>query len=154
MIKAVLLLSLVDLVDVINIMIKSNPQIDIVSLAYEKEQERNIDCIIETKVPFLPYVSVKTFLRYYRDNQEINFAQYRNENFKFEELSNIKVPLFMRWGNNKELISIPANEVVSICNSKIKNENKDISFIDGATHNYMGKENILGEEILRFLKQI
>ena len=153
LIKSVILLSLVDLVDVMKIMIKSNPTINIIDLALEKEKEGDLDYIMETKVPFLPYVSVKTFLRYYRDNQDINFAQYQNEEFTFPELNKINVPLFMRWGNNKELISIPADEVTNVCIKKINNQNKDIGYIDGATHNYIGKEDILAKEIIDFLKK-
>ena len=153
LIKSVILLSLVDLVDVMKIMIKSNPTINIIDLALEKEKEGDLDYIMETKVPFLPYVSVKTFLRYYRDNQDINFAQYQNEEFTFPELNKINVPLFMRWGNNKELISLPADEVTNVCINKINNQNKDIGYIDGATHNYIGKEDILAKEIIDFLKK-
>lgn len=152
-IRAVMLLSLVDLVDVMKVMIKSNPEVDIIKLAYEKEADRKFDYIMETKVAFLPYVSVKTFLRYYRDNQDINFSQYQNSDFEYEELNNIKVPIFMRWGNNKELISLPAEEIVSICNEKIKNDKKNINYIDGATHNYVGKEEILANDIIKFISE-
>ena len=152
-IKSVILLSLVDLVDVMKIMIRSNPKINIINVALEKEKEGDLDYIMETRVPFLPYVSVKTFLRYYRDNQDINFAQYQNEEFTFPELNKISVPLFMRWGNNKELISLKADEVANVCVSKINNQNKDIGYIDGATHNYVGKEDILAKEIIDFLKK-
>lgn len=153
-IKSVMLLSLVDLVDVMKIMVKSNPEVDIVKLVLEMEKKRKFDYIMETRVSFLPYVSVKTFLRYYRDNQDINFAQYQNKEFEFDELNNIKTPLFMRWGNNKELISLPAKDIVNICNEKIYNNNKDINYIDGATHNYVGKEDILAREIYNFLSKI
>ena len=153
-IKAVMLLSLVDLVDVVKIMINSNPQVDIVDLAFTKEKEGKFDYVIETEVPFLPYVSVKTFLRYYRDNGEINFAQYQNNLFEYRELNNIKVPIFMRWGNNKELITLPVDKITSICKEKINNPNKDISYIDGATHNYVGKEEILAKDIISFLRKV
>lgn len=153
-IRGVMLLSLVDLVDVMQIMIKSNPKVDIASIALEKENQGKNDYIIETGIPFLPYVSAKTFLRYYRDNQDINFSQYRNEQYEYKDLNNIKVPIFMRWGTNKELISLPAEKIVSICNCKIKNDVKDIDYIDGATHNYIGKEEILANQILNFIEKI
>ena len=60
----------------------------------------------------------------------------------------------MRWGNNKELISLPADKIVSICKEKINNSNKDIDFVDGATHNYVGMEDILGKDIIKFVKGI
>ena len=151
-IKSVILLSLVDLIDVMNYMILSNPETDIVKMATEKELEGDEDYIIETNTPFMPYVSTRTFLRYYKYNGEINFARYSDKTYAFDKLNNINVPLFMRWGNNKELISLPADEVVNICKSKINNERSDIDFIDGATHNYIGKEDILAGQILNFIK--
>lgn len=153
-IKSVILLSLVDLVNVMEMLNKCNPNFDIVSLATEKELKGEQNYIIETGVPFMPYVSVKTFLRYYKYNKDIDFAKYTTKDFEFNEINNIKVPLFMRWGNNKELISIPAEEVVRVCNDKIHNEKKNIGFIDGATHNYTGVEEVLADEIYSFIKNL
>ena len=153
-IKSIILLSLVDLVNVMDMLNKSNPNFNIVSLAEEKEQKGELNYIIETGVPFLPYVSVKTFMRYYKYNKDIDFAKYTTNDFEFSEINNIKVPLFMRWGNNKELISIPAEDVVEVCNNKIHNEKKNIGFINGATHNYKGVEKILAEEIYSFVSHV
>lgn len=153
-IKSIILLSLVDVVDVMNLLNKSNPNMDIVKLALENESTGDDNSIIETKVPFMPYVSVKTFFKYYRDNSDIDFARYNDSKFDFKELNNIRAPIFMRWGNNKELISTPAEDVVSVCKNKIKNEYRDFGYIDGATHNYIGKEQILADEIFTFIKNI
>ena len=57
----------------------------------------------------------------------------------------------MRWGNDKELITIDANELVKKLQEKIKNKSKDIGFIDGANHSYKNKENILANELLKFI---
>lgn len=151
-IKSVILLSLVDVTEVMNYLIKSTNNQDLVELALEKESEGGLEYIIDCKTPFLPLVSVKTFLKYYRDNENIDFAKYTTKDFKFEKLNNIKVPIFMRWGNVNELISLPAERLAELMNVKIDNDNKNISYIDGATHNYKGKEEILAEEILKFLK--
>ena len=153
-IKSIILLSLVDLVDVMNFLIKSNKEVDIVKLALEKEKEGNLQYVIDTKTDFMPMVSVKTFFRYYRDNENIDFAKYRIPDFKYEKLNNIKVPIFMRWGNVNELISLPAEELTGLMNKKIQNSNKNISFVNGATHNYSGKADILAHEILEFLSSI
>ena len=80
--------------------------------------------------------------------------EYQEKNYKFEKLNNIKVPLFMRWGNVNEIINLPANELVNLMIDKILNNKKDINFIDGATHNYRGKEETLAEEILKFIQNI
>lgn len=151
-IKSVILLSLVDVTEVMNYLIKSTNNKDLVELALAKESEGRLEHIIDCKTSFLPLVSVKTFLKYYRDNENIDFAKYTTKDFKFEKLNNIKVPIFMRWGNVNELISLPAERLAELMNVKIDNDNKNISYIDGATHNYKGKEEILAEEILKFLK--
>ena len=59
----------------------------------------------------------------------------------------------MRWGNINELIFQGADELAKKLNEKIKNENKDISYIQGANHNYTGKEDELGEQIVEFIKR-
>ena len=150
-IKSIILLSLVDLSEVMKFLIKSNNNLDIIKIAKEKESEGNFNYVINTNVPFLPMVSVKTFLRYYKNNKDIDFAKYTESEFKFEKINNIKVPIFMRWGNVNELISLPADKIVDIMNKKINNKNKDIGYIDGAGHNYRGKVDLLAEEIYKFI---
>lgn len=152
-IKSVILLSLVDVTEIMNDLIKSTNNQNFVELALEKESKGEREYIIDCKTPFLPLVSAKTFLKYYRDNENIDFAKYTTKDFKFEKLNNIKVPIFMRWGNINELISLPAEKIVEMMNEKIDNQNKDIGYIDRATHNYKGKEELLAEEILNFLNQ-
>ena len=152
-IGSVILLSLVDLTSVMQFLVK-NADEDVIKIAEEKEAEKQLNYIIDCKASFLPLVSVQTFLTYYRDNKEIDFAKYQEKNYKFEKLNNIKVPLFMRWWNVNEIINLPANELVDLMNEKILNNKKDINFIDGATHNYRGKEEILAEEILKFIQNI
>lgn len=150
-IKSIILLSLVDITEVMGYLIKTSEQ-DIVNYALQKEKEGKENQIIVTNIGFMPLVSVKTFLKYYRDNECIDFAKYKAQDFEFKALNNIKIPLFMRWGNVNELISIPADKLANLMNAKIKNDKRDISYIDGATHNYTGKEDCLADEILDFLK--
>ena len=45
-------------------------------------------------------ISVKSYLRYYRDNQEIDFAKFNDNNYDFKEINNINIPLFLRWSEN------------------------------------------------------
>ena len=151
-IKSVILLSLVDISSVMNYLVHSS-SLDIVKIAEQCEAEGNLNHIIATNISFMPLVSAKTFLKYYKNNECIDFAKYTTPNFEFEKLNNIKAPVFMRWGNVNELIAIPANELANLLNEKINNNEKDIDFIDGATHNYTGKEEILAEQILKFLKK-
>ncbi len=100
-----------------------------------------------------PPVRPNTILQYAEDNKKIDFAKFGDNRTTFKELNNIKVPLFMRWGNINELIFQGADELTQKLNEKIKNENKDISYIAGANHNYTGKEEELGEQITDFIKK-
>lgn len=151
-IKSVILLSLVDISAVMNYLVKSS-NLDIVSIALNYEAQGDIDHIIPTNISFMPLVSAKTFLKYYRDNKCIDFAKYTTPDYQYEEINNIQVPIFMRWGNVNELIQMPANELSELLNKKIHNKNRDINFIDGATHNYVGKVQELADQILKFLKK-
>lgn len=100
-----------------------------------------------------PPVMPNTILQYAEDNKKIDFAKFGDNRTTFKELNNIKMPLFMRWGNINELIFQNADELVQNLNAKIKNKNKDISYIAGANHNYTGKEEELGEQIVEFIKK-
>lgn len=116
---------------------------------YLKSFNEKEDVIIEVSNNFMP-VKPKTALNYVQ-NKDIDFFKYNDKNFKFEKLNNIKVPLFMRWGNVNELISIDANDLVKLLNEKINNRNKDINYIENANHSYNGKEKILADEILKWM---
>ena len=103
---------------------------------------------------FIHPISIKTFLRYSINNQDIDFAKFSDSTYSFEEINNIKVPLFMRWGNNRELILQDANKLCEFLKTKISNSQLDIGYIDGANHSYDGKEEILAKEIKDFIKNI
>ena len=98
-----------------------------------------------------PPIRPNTILEYVEDNKKIDFAKFGEARSGFKKINNIKVPLFMRWGNVNELILLDAESLVKFMNEKIKNENKDIGYIKGANHNYIGKEEILGDQICDFL---
>ena len=51
------------------------------------------------------------------------------------------------------MIEQAAIELVNLINSKIKNLNKDINYIDGADHGYNGKEDVLAKQIIEFIKK-
>lgn len=149
-IKGVILLSLIDIPGTLQAYLGDNFT-NYLKIAEEKEKEGKL-LELMPKEAFIYPVSVKNFLRYARDNQEIDFAKYE-EDTKLKKLNNIDVPLFMRWGNVKEMIVQEAEELTHILNNQITNPNKDIDYIDGANHSYEGKEEILAEQILAFIKK-
>lgn len=148
-IKGVILLSLIDIPKAIKVYLGDKFS-EYASLAEEKEQEYK-SYELMPKDAFINPISAKTFLRYVRDNKDIDFAGYGKDN-ELEKLNNIKVPLMMRWGNQNEMILQSADELVNIVTNIIENKNKDIDYIDGANHQYNGKEKELAEQIIEFIK--
>lgn len=150
-IKGIILLSLIDIPATLKIYLrdKYNTYID---LAEEKEKA-GLKNELMPKDAFIHPISVKSFLRYARDNKEIDFARYSEDN-EFEILNNIEIPIMMRWGNINEMIMQQADELVKMMNEKVKNNKKDIDYINGADHGYTEKEEILAEQIINFIKNI
>ena len=151
-IKGIILLSLVDIAATIKIYLKDNFNNTIVYAENLKRQKKYNEIMPEKS--FIHPISGKNFLRYSIYNDDINFARFSDNSYEYKELNNIKVPLFMRWGNNRELIIQKAEDLCQILKNKIHNKNLDIDFIDGANHSYEGKEEILGKEIRKFLENI
>lgn len=148
-IKGIILLSLIDIPSTLKFYL-GNKWKEYLELAEEKEGEaKRLELM--PKEAFIHPISVKTFLRYARDNQDINFAQY-DQDIELKKLNNITVPLFMRWGNDNEMILQEADELVSTVNSRITNQNKNIDYIEGSNHSYTGKEEILAEQIVKFIR--
>jgi len=150
-IYSVILLSLVDIYKVLKVF--SNNMLDeFIAYAEEKESNEQLQTLMP-KDAFIHPVSVKTYLRYAKYYQEIDFAQYSNDTYQYTELNSIQVPLFMRWGNVHELVEQDLQQLTCLLKSKLLNKNNDISYIDGADHGYTNKENILAEQIMNFIKK-
>ena len=146
-IKGIILLSLVDIPDMFKTYFSKK------YLSYAEEKEKNGQVLeLMPHDTFIHPISVKTYLKYAKYNSKINFAQYSNENYDFDTLNKIDVPLFMRWGNDNELIRKSAQEQVELMRRVIKKKDVDINFIDGANHSYNGKETELANDIANFLK--
>lgn len=151
-INAVILLSLIDIPFATQIYLnKDFPQM----LTYAKNMEKeNMQDILMPKQAFIHPISVKTFLKYARDYQNIDFARYSDKTYNFPELNNIQIPLFMRWGNKKELIIQDPKELCDYLKTKIRNDKLDIDYIDGANHSYTEMEEILASQIKNFIDKI
>lgn len=147
-IKGVTLLSLVDIPIALKVYLRDNFK-QYLDYAEKLEHENKIYEMMPRE-SFIHPISVKSFLRYARDNKDIDFANYGKDN-ELEKLNNIQVPLFMRWGNDNEMIIQQADELSTMVNNIITNENKNIDYIDGANHSYTGKEKELAEQIVEFV---
>ena len=148
-IKGVILLSLVDIVGTI----EKDADMEFIKYAEDKEKNNEMMEMMPSK-SFIHPMSVKNYLMYTKYNENIDFARYDKKDNSFEVLNSIKCPLFMRWGNVFEIIKQDAKELTEFLNDKIKNNLKDISYIDGADHGYHAKEEQLATEICKFLQNI
>lgn len=151
-IKGIILLSLVDIPLALQVYLKDDFPVMVTYAKNMKKEKMENQLMPEES--FIHPISVKTFLRYAIENKDINFAKFSDENYDYKEINNIKVPLFMRWGNDRELIIQKADELCQMLKEKIENNKLDIGYIDGANHSYTEKEEILANEIQNFLREI
>ena len=151
-IKGIILLSLVDIPLALQVYLKDDFPVMVTYAKNMKKEKMENQLMPEES--FIHPTSVKTFLRYAIENKDIDFAKFSDKNYDYKEINNIKVPLFMRWGNDRELIIQKADELCKMVKEKIKNDKLDIGYIEGANHSYTGKEEILANEIQNFLREI
>lgn len=149
-IKGIILLSLVDIPDCQKYDL-GNKYNQIMKYAETKENEGKLNDLMPEE-SFDHPISVKSYLRYFKYNKEIDFAKFSDKDYGFKELNNIEVPLFLRWGNKHELVIQNLDELVDLLKTKIKNKNLDIGYIDGADHGYTEKEKFLAKEIINFIR--
>ena len=149
-IQSIILLSLVDLVDLQKYDLGIDKYNKMLELAIEKEA-RGEEMELMPFDSFDHPISVKSYLRYYRDNQEIDFAKFNDNNYDFKEINNINIPLFLRWSEN-DLVVQKLDELIEFLKTKINNPKLDIGYIKNTDHGYTNKEEVLGEEIKKFLK--
>lgn len=150
-IKSIILLSLVDIPLAIQVYLQEKFTS---MITYAKNMKKEgLENELMPEKSFIHPISIKTFLRYSIDNKDIDFAKFSDSKYDFQELNNIKIPLFMRWGNIRELIIQKPEELCDLLKNKIQNKDLDINFIDGADHSYREKEETLAEQIKNFINK-
>ena len=148
-IKGIILLSLVDIPDCQKYDLGDKYD-EMLKYAEKKEQEGK-ERELMPEESFDHPISVKSYLRYFKYNKEIDFARYSDKEYNYQELNNIEIPLFLRWGNVHELVIQNLDELVELLRGKIHNSKLDIGYIDGADHGYSGKEELLANQIIKFI---
>lgn len=149
-INGVILLSLVDIPECQKYDLGNNKYDEMMKYAEQKEKEGKLRDLMPEE-SFDHPISVKSYLRYFKYNKEIDFARFSDKDYNFEELNNIEIPLFLRWGNVHELVIQDLNKLVEFLKNKIHNPKLDINYIDGADHGYTGKEELLANQIIKFI---
>ncbi len=148
-IKSVILLSWVDLVGLQKYDLGIEKYNEVLELAIQKEKN-NQEMDLLPRDSFDHPISVKSYLRYYRDNRDIDFARFSDKEYDFKEINNIKIPLFLRWGE-KDLVIQSLDELIEFLKLKINNDKLDIDYIKDTDHGYTNKEEVLGKEIVGFI---
>ena len=150
-IKTIILLSLVDIPNLQMFDLGEEKNKEMLELANKMEAEGK-------EMDLMPYdsfdhpISAKTYLRYYRDNEKIDFAKFWDKNYTYPKINNIEIPLFLRWGENDFIVQ-KLEDLIEELKLKIKNENLDIGYIKETDHGYTNKEEILGKEIVDFIQR-
>lgn len=148
-IRGIILLSLVDIPDCQKYDLEDKYD-EMMEYAENKEKEGKINDLMPIE-SFDHPISVRSYLRYFKYNDEIDFARYSDKEYTFPELNNIDVPLFLRWGNVYELVIQDLNELVKMFKEKVHNQKLDVNYIEGADHGYTGKEELLANQIINFI---
>ena len=148
-IRSIILLSWVDLVELQKYDLGIEKYNKVLELAIQKEKN-NQEMDLLPRECFDHPISVKSYLRYYRDNKDINFARFSDTQYDFKEINNINIPLFLRWGES-DLVIQKLDKLIDFLKSKINNYELDISYIKDTDHGYTNKEEVLGKEIVKFL---
>jgi len=148
-VKSVILLSWVDVVGLQKYDLGIENYDEVLKWAIEKEKN-NEELDLLPRDAFDHPISVKSYLRYYRDNKEIDFARFSDEKYDFKEINNINIPLFLRWGEI-DLVIQKLDELIEFLKLKINNDKLDIDYIKDTDHGYTNKEEVLGKEIVGFI---
>lgn len=148
-IKGIMLLSLVDIPDCQKYDL-GDKYAEMMEYAENKEKEGKLIDLMPIE-SFDHPICVRSYLRYFKYNKDIDFARFWDKDYNFKELNNIQIPLFLRWGNVHDLVLQNLSNLIEILKSKIQNEKLDIGYIDGADHGYTGKEETLAKEIISFI---
>lgn len=149
-IKGIMLLSLVDIPDCQKYDL-GDKYMKMMEYAENKEKEGKLNDLMPIE-SFDHPICVRSYLRYFKYNKDIDFARFWDKDYNFKELNNIQIPLFLRWGNVHDLVLQNLSNLIEILKSKIQNEKLDIGYIDGADHGYTGKEETLAKEIISFIR--
>lgn len=101
-IKGIMLLSLVDIPDCQKYDLGSKYG-EMMEYAENMEKEGKLNDLMPIE-SFDHPICVKSYLRYFKYNKDIDFARFWDKDYNFKELNNIQIPLFLRWGNVHDLI--------------------------------------------------
>lgn len=123
---------------------------------FMEEAKENIinnasDKILDNLLCNFDYISSKTFIDFYTENNAIdNFPIERNPKV-FEQLSNISIPILSMAGSLEYKTYL---EQKLLKEKAINCKDYNYCIIDGSNHFYSGHEGIVSEHIINFVRKI
>ncbi len=151
-VKAIVLLSPCDDVGILQSKLGNNRFKKAIHRASNLVEANRGRTLMPTWAVFCP-MSANTYLDSYSDKSPLDIFPYRNRRRSFKELSSIQTPMLILFGNNGEYVLGDISETLELIRSKAKSSSRvDTRIIDGAPHNYLGKETEVSKIILEWLK--
>jgi hypothetical protein len=97
-------------------------------------------------------ISAKTYLNFFGPNSPIDTFPYRDPTREFKNLQKIETPILALFGNNGEYVIDNIAETLDLLEMKAGSCPSFTKIIlDGATHNYLGKENKLADILIDWI---
>ena len=149
-IKAVSLLSIVDVPRTTRVLL---------SEYFDKAIAESQEMVLENKAEslikreyFLHPICAKNFLLCSELNGELDVAPFGEQDTDLSALNQIDCKLFMCWGKERDMIVQSPEELKNLLETKIKNMNLKVDFIEGTGHNYHFKEKETAQKMITFLR--
>lgn len=100
-------------------------------------------------------ISAESFNSWLGDNSLANIFNYYNDGFDFKLIRSLRVPMFVCFGTENEVIA--KDVTTTVCLEKIKHsisnvDNSEFHIFEGAPHSYKGHEELLAERIAEWIK--
>lgn len=149
LIDGVIFLSAPDMIGITKIEEKNFEKL--MQAAKENVNNKNSDIILGQLVCDFDYVSSKTFIDFYTENNAIdNFPIERNPDV-FEQLSKISIPILSMAGSLECKTYL---EQKLLKEKAVNCDDYNYYIIDGATHFYNGQEEIVADYIVNFVRKV
>lgn len=127
----------------------------LLSLAEKMVKEGNGEGLMPEGTFFSYPISARTYLDYFGSDNKRDIFPYRDPESEFTEVSKINVPIFALFGNDGEYVIGDISETLNLLETKAKKcPSIEKYILDGAPHNYLGKEFELADVVVSWLESV
>lgn len=122
------------------------------------EQARNLvgsdqsETLVDADKALYP-MCARTYLDYYEDGSDQDVFPYRDAEASFDAMNCVRVPVFVTFGTKGDYINDTPEKTFEILHAKVASNNQiTTKAIDGASHSYAEKEEVLLTELITWMK--